>query len=121
MVLAPLLSDAGLMRNRRYFATTLALLTALSAVGIVHLAKSVKTKPVAAIGAAIVTFFTIWGLHRHYSESPHKPWREMAKTIQNQIHVDEYQILFSSREFKKTRVEYFVENSFTLEETIPVS
>ena len=43
---------------------------------------------------------------------------EMAKTIQDQIHVDEYQILFSSREFKKTRVEYFVENSFSLEETI---
>ncbi len=46
---------------------------------------------------------------------------EMAKTIQDQIHVDDYRILFSSREFKKTRVEYFVENSFTLEETIPVS
>ena len=46
---------------------------------------------------------------------------EMAKTIQSQIHVDDYRILFSSREFKKTRVEYFVENSFTLEESIPVS
>lgn len=41
--------------------------------------------------------------------------REMAGVIQKQIHVDDYMILFSSREFKKTRVEYFVENSFTLE------
>ena len=47
--------------------------------------------------------------------------QDMAKTIQDQIHVDDYKILFSSREFKKTRVEYFVENSFTLEETISVS
>ena len=46
---------------------------------------------------------------------------EMARTIQNQINVDDYKILFSSREFKKTRVEYFVENSFTLEETVPIS
>ena len=46
---------------------------------------------------------------------------EMAKTIQEQINVNDYQILFSSREFKKTRVEYFVESSFTLEETIPTS
>ena len=45
---------------------------------------------------------------------------EMAKKIQEQIHVDDYRILFSSREFKKTRVEYFVENSFSLEETVPV-
>ena len=45
----------------------------------------------------------------------------MAKTIQNQIHIDDYKILFSTREFKKTRVEYFVENNFSLEETIPVS
>ncbi len=44
---------------------------------------------------------------------------EMARTIQSQIHVDEYKILFSSREFKKTRVEYFVENSFSLEESVP--
>ncbi len=51
----------------------------------------------------------------------HDEANEMAKTIQDQIHVDEYKILFSSREFKKTRVEYFVEHSFTLEETIPVS
>ena len=42
---------------------------------------------------------------------------DVAKTIQNQINVDEYKILFSSREFKKTRVEYFVENSFSLEDT----
>jgi len=46
---------------------------------------------------------------------------DVAKTIQDQIHVDDYNILFSTREFKKTRVEYFVENSFTLEETIPTS
>jgi len=46
---------------------------------------------------------------------------EMAKTIQEQINVPEYQILFSSREFKKIRVEYFVEKSFSLEETIPIS
>ncbi len=51
----------------------------------------------------------------------HDEANEMAKTIQDQIHVDDYKILFSSREFKKTRVEYFVENSFTLEKTIPVS
>ena len=44
---------------------------------------------------------------------------EMAKEIQNQISVDEYRILFSAREFKKTRVEYFVEQNFSLEETIP--
>ena len=41
---------------------------------------------------------------------------EMARTIQKQINVDEYRILFSSREFKKTRVEYFVEGKFDLEE-----
>jgi DNA-binding Lrp family transcriptional regulator len=46
---------------------------------------------------------------------------EMAKTIQDQINVPEYQILFSSREFKKVRVEYFVEKSFSFEETIPAS
>ncbi|MHA7734454.1 siroheme decarboxylase subunit alpha [Nitrosopumilus sp. S6] len=51
----------------------------------------------------------------------HDEANEMAKTIQDQIHVDDYKILFSSREFKKTRVEYFVENSFSLEETVPVS
>jgi len=44
---------------------------------------------------------------------------EVAKTIQNQINVEEYMILFSSREFKKTRVVYFVEQNFSLEETIP--
>jgi len=43
---------------------------------------------------------------------------DVAKTIQDQIHVDDYDILFSTREFKKTRVEYFVEKSFTLEEII---
>ena len=41
---------------------------------------------------------------------------EVAKIIQDQIDVNEYKILFSSREFKKTRVEYFVENSFSLED-----
>ncbi len=45
--------------------------------------------------------------------------KEMAKTIQAQINVDEYQILFSAREFKKSRVEYFVEQTFSLEEKIP--
>lgn len=44
----------------------------------------------------------------------------MAKEIQNHIKVDDYRILFSSREFKKTRVEYFTEGEFTLEETITV-
>jgi len=43
---------------------------------------------------------------------------EMTTQIQKQINVDEYKILFSSREFKKTRVEYFVEHEFELEETI---
>jgi len=43
---------------------------------------------------------------------------EVVKQIQNQINVDEYKILFSSREFKKTRVEYFVEKEFEIEETI---
>ncbi|TFH03438.1 MAG: Lrp/AsnC family transcriptional regulator [Nitrosopumilus sp.] len=46
---------------------------------------------------------------------------DMAKTIQDLINVDDYRILFSTREFKKTRVEYFVENSFNFEETIPAS
>lgn len=44
---------------------------------------------------------------------------KMAKEIQKHIKVDDYKILFSLREFKKTRVEYFVENNFTLEETVP--
>ncbi len=51
----------------------------------------------------------------------HDEAHEMAKTIQDQIKVPEYQILFSSREFKKIRVEYFVEKSFAFEETIPAS
>ena len=41
---------------------------------------------------------------------------DVAKIIQDQVNVDEYKILFSSREFKKTRVEYFVENSFSLDD-----
>ncbi len=51
----------------------------------------------------------------------HDEAHEMAKTIQEQIQVPDYDILFSCREFKKVRVEYFVEKSFTFEETIPVS
>lgn len=51
----------------------------------------------------------------------HDEAHEMAKTIQDQIDVDDYRILFSSREFKKTRVEYFVENNFSLEETLSAS
>jgi DNA-binding Lrp family transcriptional regulator len=43
----------------------------------------------------------------------------MAKEIQKHIQVDDYRILFSSREFKKTRVEYFVESEFVLEEAMP--
>ncbi len=45
--------------------------------------------------------------------------KNMAKEIQKEIQVDDYKILFSAREFKKTRVEYFVEHAFKLEETIP--
>ena len=45
---------------------------------------------------------------------------EMAKQIENQIDVHDYKILFSSREFKKTRVEYFVEHEFKIEEPITV-
>lgn len=48
-----------------------------------------------------------------------KEAESMAKEIQSHIKVEDYKILFSSREFKKTRVEYFVENEFSLEETIP--
>ena len=44
---------------------------------------------------------------------------EMAGQIQKQINVNEYKILFSSKEFKKTRVEYFVEHEFDIEESIP--
>ncbi len=40
---------------------------------------------------------------------------DVAKTIQNHIQVEDYKILFSLREFKKTRVEYFVEHAFELE------
>jgi DNA-binding Lrp family transcriptional regulator len=42
----------------------------------------------------------------------------MAKEIQRQIGVEEYKILFSSREFKKTRVEYFVEYEYKIEDYI---
>ncbi|TLX96322.1 MAG: Lrp/AsnC family transcriptional regulator [Thaumarchaeota archaeon] len=43
---------------------------------------------------------------------------DMAKQIQEQIGIEDYKILFSSREFKKTRVEYFVEHEFDIEEPI---
>lgn len=46
--------------------------------------------------------------------------QKIAREIQDQIDVHDYKILFSSREFKKTRVEYFVEHEFKLEETITV-
>lgn len=49
----------------------------------------------------------------------HDEAAKVAKTIQDQIQVDEYKILFSEREFKKTRVEYFVEHKFSIEELIP--
>jgi DNA-binding Lrp family transcriptional regulator len=45
---------------------------------------------------------------------------DMAKQIQKQVSVDDYKILFSSREFKKTRVEYFVEHEFNIEDPITV-
>lgn len=44
---------------------------------------------------------------------------DMAREIQRHVDVDDYRILFSSREFKKTRVEYFAEHEFVLEETVP--
>ncbi len=44
--------------------------------------------------------------------------QKIAREIQDQIDVHDYKILFSSREFKKTRVEYFVEHEFNIEETI---
>jgi DNA-binding Lrp family transcriptional regulator len=43
---------------------------------------------------------------------------QMTKDIQKQIDVSDYKILFSSREFKKTRVEYFVEHEFEIEKTV---
>jgi len=46
--------------------------------------------------------------------------QDMAKQIQKQVDVDDYKILFSSREFKKTRVEYFVEHEFNIEEPMTV-
>ena len=42
----------------------------------------------------------------------------MAKEIQRQINVNDYKILFSSREFKKTRVEYFVEHEYKIEDYV---
>ena len=44
--------------------------------------------------------------------------QKIAAEIESQIDVHDYKILFSSREFKKTRVEYFVEHEFKIEETI---
>ena len=46
---------------------------------------------------------------------------DMAKQIQKQVDVNDYKILFSSREFKKTRVEYFVEHEFNIEDPITAS
>jgi DNA-binding Lrp family transcriptional regulator len=43
---------------------------------------------------------------------------DVAKTIQNQIDVADYTILFSEREFKKTRVQYFIEDKFSLEKPL---
>ena len=43
---------------------------------------------------------------------------EVAKTIQSQINVSEYRILFSEREFKKSRVEYFVEQMAVAERQV---
>ncbi len=43
---------------------------------------------------------------------------DVAKTIQDQINVAEYTILFSEREFKKTRVQYFIEDEFSLEKSV---
>ncbi|ABK77924.1 transcriptional regulator [Cenarchaeum symbiosum A] len=40
--------------------------------------------------------------------------KDVARAIQGQIDVNEYKILFSTREFKKTRVEYFVEHKFVV-------
>lgn len=45
--------------------------------------------------------------------------QKIASEIEAQIDVHDYKILFSSREFKKTRVEYFSEHEFKVEETIP--
>jgi DNA-binding Lrp family transcriptional regulator len=45
---------------------------------------------------------------------------DMAREIQKQVEVSDYKILFSSREFKKTRVEYFVEHEFKIEDLITV-
>ncbi|HJU13406.1 MAG TPA: Lrp/AsnC family transcriptional regulator [Candidatus Nitrosotalea sp.] len=45
--------------------------------------------------------------------------QQVAREIEDQIDVHDYKILFSSREFKKTRVEYFAEHDFKIEETIP--
>ena len=44
---------------------------------------------------------------------------DVAKTIQNQIDVNDYTILFSEREFKKTRVQYFEEDEFSLKQSVP--
>ncbi len=43
---------------------------------------------------------------------------DMVREIQKQVEVSDYRILFSSREFKKTRVEYFVEHEFKIEDLI---
>lgn len=43
---------------------------------------------------------------------------DVAKIIQEQIAVNDYTILFSEREFKKTRVQYFVEDKFSIESSV---
>ncbi|MBS1267558.1 MAG: putative HTH-type transcriptional regulator [Nitrosopumilus sp.] len=43
---------------------------------------------------------------------------DVAKIIQNQIDVNDYTILFSEREFKKTRVQYFEEDEFSLKQSV---
>jgi len=43
---------------------------------------------------------------------------DVAKIIQEQIAVNDYTILFSEREFKKTRVQYFVEDKFSIEPSV---
>lgn len=42
---------------------------------------------------------------------------DIVSQIQSQINVEEYRVLFSLREFKKTRVEYFVEQNFEVTKT----
>lgn len=43
---------------------------------------------------------------------------EVAKIIQKEINVDEFTILFSTKEFKKTRVQYFEEQNFVIDDLL---